>query len=90
MDSIHLLTIPEAAEVLRVSKPRLYDLIRQGLVPAARLGRHLRLEENRLREFLDAGGRGLDGGWKGKPADIPRAATGAVNRKAAHGVAGGG
>jgi excisionase family DNA binding protein len=75
--SIHLLTIPEAAKVLRVSKPRLYDLIRQGLVPAARLGRHLRLEENRLREFLDAGGRGLEGGWKGKPlqADSPREAT---------------
>ena len=66
--TIDLLTIVEAAQVLRVSVPRLYDLVRQQIIPACRLGRHIRIDANRLREHLDAGGRGLDGGWKGKPA----------------------
>jgi excisionase family DNA binding protein len=65
--SIELLTIPEAAALLRVSTARAYDLVRRGLVPAARLGRHIRIDARRLQEFVDAGGRGLEGGWRGRP-----------------------
>ena len=63
-----LLTVSETANVLRVSKARAYDLVRQGLIPAARLGRHIRVDAGLLRQHLTSGGLGLADGWKGKPA----------------------
>lgn len=59
-----MLTPAEAAEYLRVSRGRLYDLVRQGLLPAVRLGRQIRIRRHDLREFCDAGGRALPGGWR--------------------------
>lgn len=61
---IRLLTAREAAVLLRVAPARVYDLVRQNLLPAARLGRHIRIDRERLSAFLNAGGQGLAGGWR--------------------------
>ena len=59
-----LLTIQEVADLLRVSKARVYDLIHQRLLPACHLGRQLRVEEAALREWVAGGGQALPGGWR--------------------------
>ena len=40
---MHLLTVPEVGQILRVRTSRVYQLIREGRLPATRLGRGLRL-----------------------------------------------
>ena len=61
---MNLLTIPEVAQVLRVRPARVYELARQGLIPAVRMGRSLRIEESALHEWIAAGGQALPGGWR--------------------------
>ncbi len=64
---MRLLTAAEAAQILRVSPRRIYDMAREGILPpgvAIRLGRELRISESRLAEFLEAGGCALAGGWR--------------------------
>ena len=61
---MRLLIIPEVAEMLRISEPRAYELVRQGLIPHMRLGRQIRVEEGELREFIKSGGQALPGGWR--------------------------
>ncbi len=61
---MRLLIIPEVAEILRISQPRAYELVRQGLIPSTKLGRQIRVEETALREFVRGGGQALPGGWK--------------------------
>ncbi len=63
-DKIRLLTITEAAEALRVSRARAYELVRLNLVPSVRLGRQIRIDADRLREHLNGGGVPLLGGWR--------------------------
>ncbi len=50
-----LLTVPEVAERLRVSRPTVYRRIAEGSIPAVRIGERsgpLRIPENELREWL--------------------------------------
>lgn len=54
-----LLTVPEAAEVLNVSKPRAYELIRMCVIPHVRIGRQVRVPAEQLAEFIRSGGRPL-------------------------------
>ena len=61
-----LLTVPETAKVLRISRNLAYDLVRQGEIPAIRLGRVIRVPRARLEQWLDSGSassghRDLDG-----------------------------
>jgi excisionase family DNA binding protein len=51
-----LITIDEAAVILRVKKARAYELARQGVLPVVRLGRQVRVDPRRLHAFLHAGG----------------------------------
>ena len=54
---MRLLTAKEAAAVLRVKPPQVYDLLRRGSLPAVRIGRRrLRVDEAKLREFIERGG----------------------------------
>ena len=58
-----LLTIPTVAHTIfndAVSVQRLYSLVRRGVLPSVRLGRQVWVPEDRLLEFINAGGRGLD------------------------------
>ena len=54
-----LLTVPEVADVLRVPRARAYDLVKQGLIPAVRVGRQIRVDAAALRRWIQAGGRSL-------------------------------
>jgi excisionase family DNA binding protein len=59
-----LVTAREAAEQLRISLPQIYELARHGILPAVRIGRGLRFSPQRLAEFVSAGGKGWEGGWR--------------------------
>lgn len=61
---MRLLLVNEVAEILRLSRARVYELIRQELLPHTRLGRQIRVDEEVLREFVQSGGQALPGGWK--------------------------
>jgi excisionase family DNA binding protein len=57
-----LVTVAEVAESWRVPPARIYQLIRDGDLPGVvRLGRLVRLDAARLREWAAAGGRSLVG-----------------------------
>jgi excisionase family DNA binding protein len=49
---------------LRVPPYRVCELVREGLLPAIRLGRQIRVDKHKLLEFLESGGRALPGGWR--------------------------
>lgn len=55
-----LLTAAEAAERLRVSTWRLYDMVREGMIPAVRLGRSVRVDPGALEDFIANGGTASD------------------------------
>lgn len=64
---MHLVGVRAAAQALGVSTPRVYDMIRVGILPpgvAVRLGRELRIDADRLESWVSAGGQALDGGWR--------------------------
>jgi excisionase family DNA binding protein len=59
-----LLTVREAADVLRVTPQRVYELIRAELLPGIRLGRQVRVDEAQLQTWIADGGRRLAGNWR--------------------------
>jgi excisionase family DNA binding protein len=51
--------IPKLAEILDVTLPRAYELVRTGYFPpgvVVRIGRQVRFDESALREWLASGG----------------------------------
>jgi excisionase family DNA binding protein len=59
MPNIRLMTVAQVATALNFSKPRIYELLRAGLLPSVRFGKQIRVEENELRAWITAGGKGL-------------------------------
>ena len=57
-----------AAEFLSLSKQRLYECVRLGLIPCVRIGRQVRFDEDALKEWIKCGGCSLgnDNGSKGE------------------------
>lgn len=53
MDDPLLLTVDEAAALLRISRNATYMLIRQHRLPHVRMGRTIRIPAARLREWID-------------------------------------
>ncbi len=49
-----LLTVREVAETMRVSTMTVYRLIRDGDMPAIRVGKHFRLRVDDVDEFLSS------------------------------------
>lgn len=47
-----LLTVPEAARLLRVSRNLAYDLVARGELPSLRLGRVIRIPTQALLDWL--------------------------------------
>lgn len=45
---------------LGLSVARVYDLVRRGLLPAVRIGRQLRFDENQISSWVEGGGTALD------------------------------
>lgn len=59
-----LLRAEEVGVVLGVSRARVHQLIRQGILPSVRLGRQVRVDQAELRKWTRSGGRSLPGGWR--------------------------
>ncbi len=61
-----LATANEIQKLLRLGSPaRVYELARRGLLPGVvRLGRQVRFDPKKVREFVDRGGQSLPGGWR--------------------------
>lgn len=57
-------TVPEVADIMRLSQGRVYEAIRQRLMPAVRIGRQVRIERGAFHDWVDRGGAVLEGGWK--------------------------
>ena len=62
-----LISAEQAAKLLNVSVPRVYDLARSEILPCVRLGRQLRFSEQALTDWINSGGQSLPGGWKREP-----------------------
>ncbi len=56
-----LLTVQEAAQFLRVSRSKLYDLMDNGELKFVKLGRSRRIPR---RALIDLAASGLQGGWR--------------------------
>ena len=90
-----LLTVAEAAKVLRLSIPGVYGLLRSGVVPACRLGRAIRISDRVLQNYITAGGRAWPGGWRKRSSSgeavmariLIRASGGGVRSLASRGSA---
>jgi len=48
-----LLTLAEAAKVLRIGRTSAYERVRSGELPALRIGRAIRIPEPALRDWID-------------------------------------
>ena len=48
------LTVAEVAEIMRVSKMTVYRLVHSGELPAVRVGRSFRVNENAVNEYLES------------------------------------
>ncbi len=53
-DDAVLLTVREAAAVLRISRNLAYELVARGEIPAVRLGRVIRVPRTALDHWLEA------------------------------------
>ncbi len=51
---MRLLKADEVAEVLQVPKPRVYELARQQMLPAVRIGRQIRFRQEAIETWLAA------------------------------------
>ncbi len=56
---MRLLTVQEAADFLRVTQARTYQLLRSGFIPGVRIGRQLRVDESALHQWVARGGHPL-------------------------------
>jgi excisionase family DNA binding protein len=53
IDSSFLLTVPEAARLLRIWRNLTYELIRQKTLPHVRLGRRILVPQQRLESWVE-------------------------------------
>lgn len=54
---MQLLRMEEVANILGVTRDRAYRLARNGTIPVVHIGRHVRVEEQMLYEWIRNGGR---------------------------------
>ena len=53
-DKGKFLTVAEVAQIMRVSKMTVYRLVHSGELPAVRVGRSFRVNENAVNEYLES------------------------------------
>ena len=59
-----LLKATAVAEWLEVSEWRVYDLVRQDLIPHVKMGRNVRFDHDAIEGWIAEGGTALPGGWR--------------------------
>jgi excisionase family DNA binding protein len=52
LSDVKFLTVAEVAAVMRVSKMTVYRLVHSGELPAVRVGRSFRVQEDAVNEYL--------------------------------------
>ena len=63
MTDERLLTVPEAASMLRIGRNLAYELVARGELPALRLGRVIRIPRGALNDWVrESAGRGIEPG----------------------------
>ncbi|HPU75065.1 MAG TPA: helix-turn-helix domain-containing protein [Bacillota bacterium] len=62
-----LLKADEVARILDVPRDRIYEMAYDELLPVVRMGRQIRVDEAKLKEWIDKGGKALPGGWRARP-----------------------
>ncbi len=73
---MRLIKAKQAAEILDVRLPRLYELARLGTIPSVRLGeKSIRFSEPALKEFVDRGGVSQTNGHSGTDESNEQAAA---------------
>ena len=75
MSSSRLMTAQETAKLLGVSKHRIYQMAKKGLIPYCRLGRQVKFDRKQIEEWLAKGGTALPGGWRWQHATPKGGAT---------------
>lgn len=54
MGVTELLTVQETADLLKTSRQQIRKMIREGLIPAVRIGREWRISAEYLEQFLQS------------------------------------
>ena len=62
-----LLKADEVARILDVPRDRIYQMASDDLLPVVRMGRQIRVDEAKLKEWIEKGGKALPGGWRARP-----------------------
>ncbi len=57
---VRLLRVDEVAELLGLSVPRTYEIVRERKLDAVRIGRSVRVDPRALEAFITAGGTPLE------------------------------
>ena len=57
---VPLLRITDVAVLLSITPARAYELARRGVLPCVRLGRQVRVDPERLEQWIAAGGHASD------------------------------
>ena len=57
-DDVLLLTVPEAARLLRIGRNLAYELVARREIPSVRLGRVIRVPRASLEQWIDAESQG--------------------------------
>jgi excisionase family DNA binding protein len=54
---------------LSISKHQAYQYVREGVIPAVKLGRLVRFDPDTIDNFIRNGGQSLPGGWRKEGSD---------------------
>ena len=55
MNDIKVYTLDEVADILKVSRRTLYTYVKEGKLPAVKMGKYWRVTEDSLQAFLSTG-----------------------------------
>ncbi len=66
-----LVDVEYAARRLGRNRARVYELVREGLLPCVRMGRAVAFDPDALERWIADGGSALPGGWKREPDAAP-------------------
>ena len=53
--AIKVLTVPDVATFLKIPKPSVYKLVHEGGLPAFKVGKHFRLMEGEVQDWMEQG-----------------------------------
>lgn len=66
MTDIKVYTLDEVADILKVSRRTLYTYIKEGKLPAVKMGKYWRVSQDTLESFISTGTRVADPQRSGK------------------------